>query len=305
MISRTEKNKKTINKVEFENTFEKHKKIFLKIFKIVITIAIILFSLVLYSRYIATSGIIVKEYSNTYETLPNEYHGLKIIHISDIHYGNTTFKNQLNNMKNKINELKPDIIIFTGDLVDKDFQYQDKDINDIVSILSKINSSIGKYATKGNQDTEIFEQIMQKSNFTLLNNNSDFIYKNTNTPIYINGIGSSIKNDNNIEKAFEKNNKDTFTITIMHEPDNIDEILEKYNVDLALAGHSHNGQVRLPFIGSIIKNQGAKKYDYEYYKINNTDLYISGGLGTSTLPFRLFNRPSINLYRLRSNKTVN
>ena len=67
-----------------------------------------------------------------------------------------------------------------------------------------------------------------------------------------------------------------------------------------MAGHSHNGQVRLPFIGAIVKNQGAKKYYNEYYKIKNTDLYISGGIGTSTLPFRLFNRPNINFYRLRS-----
>lgn len=299
MVSRTEKNKKTINKVEFENTFDKHKKIFSRIFKIVITIAVILFSLILYSRYISTYGITIREYSNTYENLPKEYHGLKIIHISDIHYGSTTFKNQLNNMKNKINELKPDIVVFTGDLIDKDFKYQDKDINDIVSILSKVNTTIGKYAIEGNHDKEIFKQIMQKSNFIILNNTSDLIYKNTSTPIYINGIGSSIKNNNDIAQAFEKTNKNTFTITIMHEPDNIDKILEKYTVDIALAGHSHNGQVRLPFIGVIAKNQDAKKYYNEYYRINNTDLYISGGLGTSTLPFRLFNRPSINLYRLR------
>ena len=299
MVSRTEKNKKTINKVEFENKFDKHKKILLRIFKIVMTISIILFSLILYSRYISTSGIIVKEYSNTYENLPQEYHGLKIIHISDIHYGNTTFKKQLNHMMNKINELNPDIVVFTGDLIDKDFKYQDTDIDNIVTILSKINTTIGKYSIKGNQDTEIFEQIMQKSNFIVLNNTSDLIYKNSTTPIYINGIGSSIKQEIDITKAFEKNNKNIFTITIMHEPDNIDEILQTYTVDLALAGHSHNGQVRLPFIGSIVKNQDAKKYDDAYYKINNTDLYISGGIGTSTLPFRLFNRPSINLYRLR------
>lgn len=140
---------------------------------------------------------------------------------------------------------------------------------------------------------------MQKSGFTIISNTSELIYKDTTTPIYINGIGSSVKNNNDIAKAFEKNNKGIFTITIMHEPDNIDEILENYNVDIALAGHSHNGQVRLPFIGAIVKNQDAKKYYNEYYKVKNTDLYISGGIGTSTLPFRLFNRPSINFYRLR------
>ena len=300
MVSRTEKNKETINKIERENIFEKHKKIFIKIFKIISITLIIIMSFLLYSRYVSTYGLTIREYSNSYENLPKDYHGLKIIHISDIHYGSTTLKKQLNNMKNNINKLKPDIVIFSGDLIDKNYQYKEQDINTIIEILSKIDCTIGKYATEGNQDKEDFENIMQKSGFFILFYTSDLIYKNSTTPIYINGIGSSIKSNNDITKAFEKNNKGIFTITIMHEPDNIDEILESYNVDIALAGHSHNGQVRLPFIGAIVKNQGAKKYYNEYYKIKNTDLYISGGIGTSTLPFRLFNRPNINFYRLRS-----
>lgn len=76
--------------------------------------------------------------------------------------------------------------------------------------------------------------------------------------------------------------------------DNLD--LNKY--DLVLTGHSHGGQVRIPFIGKLYTPEGAKKYYDEYYKINNTDLYISSGLGTSMYKFRLFNRPSFNFYRI-------
>ena len=83
----------------------------------------------------------------------------------------------------------------------------------------------------------------------------------------------------------------------MHEPDFIDEI-DYRKFDLVLAGHSHNGQVRLPFIGALVKPNYAKKYYDEYYKIKNTDLYISSGIGVSEVNFRLFNRPSFNLYRL-------
>ena len=84
---------------------------------------------------------------------------------------------------------------------------------------------------------------------------------------------------------------------IMHEPDFIDDF-EINNFDLILAGHSHNGQVRLPFIGAIIKPNGAHKYYDSHYKIHNTDLYISSGLGTSIIDVRLFNKPSFNFYRL-------
>ena len=89
-----------------------------------------------------------------------------------------------------------------------------------------------------------------------------------------------------------------FTITLLHEPDSIDNILNTEHVDLALAGHSHNGQIRLPFIGALKTVNGAKKYKNEYYHIGNTDLYISGGIGTSDMKLRFFDRPSISIYRL-------
>ena len=67
-----------------------------------------------------------------------------------------------------------------------------------------------------------------------------------------------------------------------------------------LAGHSLNGQIKLPFIGGIIKDKYGKKYYNEYYKLNNTDLYVSGGIGANKYKFRFNNKPSFNLYRLRN-----
>ena len=84
---------------------------------------------------------------------------------------------------------------------------------------------------------------------------------------------------------------------IAHEPDIYDNIKDK-NIDLMLSGHSHNGQVRLPLIGSIIKINGAKKYYDPHYIFDNTELFISGGLGTSKYKFRFLNKPSFNFYRL-------
>ena len=89
-----------------------------------------------------------------------------------------------------------------------------------------------------------------------------------------------------------EHNSNVYTITLIHEPDSVDEIISSYQTDLFLAGHSHNGNIRLPFIKySPFKYQGAKKYNQDYYKINNSKLYISSGLGT-TEGIRLFCRPS-------------
>ena len=101
--------------------------------------------------------------------------------------------------------------------------------------------------------------------------------------------------DENI--SYHTNDNIIYRILIMHEPDFLTKF-DYSNYDLVLAGHSHNGQVRLPFIGAIILPPNAKKYYNEYYNLGNTKLYISSGLGTSNIDFRLFNRPSINFYRI-------
>ena len=69
-------------------------------------------------------------------------------------------------------------------------------------------------------------------------------------------------------------------------------------MNLFLAGHSHLGQVRLPFIGSVYNIEGAKKYKEEKYEIDETNLFISGGLGTTKIKYRFLDKPSINFFRL-------
>ncbi len=88
-----------------------------------------------------------------------------------------------------------------------------------------------------------------------------------------------------------------YTIVLTHEPDNTKKIINN-KPDLILAGHSLNGQIRLPLIGGLKKFESAKKYSNSKYKINDTTLFVSNGLGTTNQEFRLFNHPSINFYRL-------
>ena len=83
----------------------------------------------------------------------------------------------------------------------------------------------------------------------------------------------------------------------MHEPDFIDNLNYSY-FNLILAGHSHNGQINIPLFGAVTTPEYAKKYYDSYYKVGNSELYISSGLGTSNYNFRFCNKPSINFYRL-------
>ena len=275
--------------------------------KIIITLIIIILlisSILLYSRFIATKGLKVKEYKIVNTKITDSYHGLKIVHLSDIHYGSTINEKELNNIVDKINEIKPDIVVLTGDLIDNRIAF-DKDI--IINCLSKIEANLGKYAISGNHDLPLddFNYIVKESGFTNLDNNYDLIYYKSNEPIIISGIGYDGEDVGIKTEQFDKyiselevdDIKPIYSILLIHEPDTVDNLdLNKYT--LVLAGHSHGGQVRLPFVGAIYKPDGAKNYYEEYYKLNNTDLYISSGLGTSMYKFRLFNKPSINFYRI-------
>ncbi len=273
--------------------------------KIVFILIILISTFFLYSRYIGTKGFVVKEYSIIDSKVPDSFYGVKIIQISDIHYKVTTTKNDLIRIVKDINLLKPDIVILSGDLFDNSIKYTNDDYNDLKNILKSINYNIDKYAIKGEQDlsNNKWEEIIQDGGFRNLNDTYDTIYYESNNPILLIGISSNYENNhikNTLDDIYSKVNKEfDYNILVLHEPDFIDEInTNKFN--LILAGHSHNGYIVLPFIGGIINNKYSNKYNTEYYEINKTRIYISGGIGTNRYKLRFLNKPSYNLYRLRN-----
>lgn len=273
-----------------------------KIIKILFFIIFILIIILLYSRFIGTKGLKVKEYKIVNENFTDNFYGLKIVHITDLHYGNTTNNSDLKKIVDKVNLIKPDIIVFTGDLLDKELN--NEELEEFKSTLNNMKSNIKKYAVNGNHD-ENFSEILKETGFTDLNNNYDSLYNSNNSVILFSGINTNddindaIKNINNFLSDEQNTNNIIYKIMLMHEPDKILDF-DYNNYDLILAGHSHNGQITIPFIGSLYKPNGSKKYYKDYYELEGTKLYISGGIGTSTLKLRLFNKPSINLYRLTS-----
>ena len=203
----------------------------------------------------------------------------------------------------EINDRNPDLVVFTGDLIDQDYDIKSKEQEKLIELLKKIKATLGKYAVMGEQDGENFTTIFNQSDFYILNNDYDLIYKEKTQPILLVGLNSLLKDQRDIEKSYSyfneaSHNSEIFTISLLHEPDSVSDILDKYNTDLFLAGHSHNGNIRIPYIGALKKVDGAKEFDQEFYQINESKLYISSGLGTNGAGFRLFCRPSINFFRL-------
>lgn len=293
MTSRLERNKQNQKQIDNEEKKAKFKRKFNIFFKIFSTIFIIIITITSIMYFIGNAGLVVKEYSIDYDNLPESFYGLKVVHITDINYGQKVNKNKLDKVLKKINSISPDIVVFTGNLIhpNKNLSQNDKEI--IIKFLNEIDASTGKYMVKGKNDSNSFDEIVAETDFEYLDNEAKLIYYKGYTPIQLLGFSSKI--DNNITDYRE----DLFTLAIVHEPDNTNRILQNYSPNLVLAGCSLNKQLNIPYIKDLIKVDGALTYNEEYYRVNNTDLYISSGIGTLKYPFRLFNHPSFNLYRLK------
>ncbi len=281
---------------------KKEKHIFLNV---VIFIIICIALLFLYAKYIGVKGIKVKEYRIESSILTENFSGFKIVHFSDLLYKSTITKDDVKSLVDKINILKPDIVVFTGDLVDENIKLNTSDIDFLIESLGNINANIEKYAIYGDADFKLsqYEDIMEKSGFKILYNSYEKLYYKTNENIFIVGFPSSIKEQVDLSKAFEFYNDDErkYIIVLVHDGSTIKYLdNDNYEVDLILGGHSLNGSIVLPYFGGLFIDKYSYKYYDEKYERGITKIFISSGIGTNKYQYRFNNKPSINLYRLKA-----
>ena len=137
MATRTELNKEKQNKIIAEEMREKRKKIVLKTLKIMFLIVLIMSSSFIYITYVSNKKIIVNEKRIVSKNLPSNFDGLKIIQLSDIHYGTTIYKKELVEIVKLINERNPDLVVFTGDLIDKNYKMKLKEKEDLTKNIKE------------------------------------------------------------------------------------------------------------------------------------------------------------------------
>ena len=294
MNSRIELNKDKQKDIDREKQTEKVKKIVKRIVISLIIIFLLVFFTFFYITNIGTTSLIVNEEAIVNSKLPESFSGLKVIQFGDLHYSNYDL---LKEVVNAITKRNPDLILFTGDLLGNE-DLAPKNRKKLVKELKKLNSTLGKYAVLGESDNDDAISILVDCGFKVLDDSNELIYNESNEPIML--VGLNTNNDSiNYDKAFTNYNDTTYTITIFHKPDYIDEFVEVYPIDLALAGHSHLGEIRIPYLLNLASKDHASKYINSYYKINNTEFYITSGIGTDTYDVRINARPSINFFRLR------
>lgn len=234
--------------------------------------------------------------------LPASFHRLKIIQFSDTHIGFHYHLTDFKDLIAKINAEKPDIIVFTGDLIDDPLTY--KHTAELTNLLMLLEAPLGKYWVYGNHDhggygTETIFRIMEQSEFQLLKNSHKRIVKN-GEQIALAGIDDVILGEPDVAEAIEGIENDLFTILLAHEPDYAD-VASQFPIDIQLSGHSHGGQVRLPIFGHLYTPAFAQKYIYGKYAFNDKPftLYVNQGIGTTRMPFRFFCTPELSVYTFK------
>ena len=306
-MTREELNKEKQSEIINEEKRKVRKKFVLSSAKVILFLVLFATTFYFLNANIFTKKIVVKEKRIVNEKIPDSFSGLKIVQFSDLHYGSTIFIDDVKNLVKLINSRNPDVVIFNGDLITPEYKITNYEKEKLTKTLANIEASVGKYAVMGDEDNDNYSVLMKQANFTLLNNSYDLIYDDEETPIIIMGISSLLTANYNIAEAYgyfkeANSNSELYKIVAFHEPDLADYILDEYDADLLLAGHSHNGNIKLPFVGAIKRNyKGAEHYYDEMEYVGNTPLYISSGIGTNGAGVRFLCQPSINFFRL-SNK---
>lgn len=270
--------------------------------RILIGVILVGISIALYSRYIEPKLLIAKKYN--VKIKKENFQNLKIVQFTDTHLGEFYTLEDLQRVVDKINSQKPDIVLFTGDLIDNASIY--KDIYKIPEVLNKIDAKIGKYAIYGNHDygggaVRYYEDIMNKSGFkVLINQKESFEFDGKKINIF--GADDVMMGKVNINETMKNINSNDVNILMVHEPD-ISDKFKEYPIDLIFSGHSHGGQIYIPFYGAIKKNLYAEKYNKGFYELSNerkTKIYVNSGIGNTKLPFRLGNIPQISVVELKN-----
>jgi predicted MPP superfamily phosphohydrolase len=227
--------------------------------------------------------------------LPPDWEGRRIVHLTDLHRSWRTSDALLRRAVQIANAADPDLIVLTGDYVTDD----PRDIAPCGAILSELKAREGIYAILGNHDYgtdgPAMECALMRAGCTVLTNRSVRLKGG----FWLVGIDDEILGRADISAAFEEVPADAYPLVLIHNPALAERFSER--ACTALAGHTHGGQVILPFVTTWkVRKIRAKHYRRGWFTVGKTRLYVNRGVGNVGVSFRFLTSPEVAVFTLKA-----
>lgn len=263
------------------------------VYSVILVLAALIFALSWYGN----KALVVTyyEYENGAKTQGME--GYRIVHLSDLH--NALFGRENSRLLEMVRNQNPNVIMITGDLVDANRT----NVKVAVQLADKLTQIAPVYYVTGNHESwleeskpEKFKELMtglEKAGVTILDN--EIATVDTGKAVYnIIGLDDNDLMNGTLASLVENTSKEVLNVTLAHEP----QYIRRYSEDganLVLSGHAHGGQFRIPGVGGVYApSEGfLPQYSEGKHEVNSATMVVSRGLGNSSFPIRIFNRPEI------------
>jgi uncharacterized protein len=245
--------------------------------------------------------------------LHESWDGFRIAQLSDLHYDDYFSVVPLRRAIVMVNDLVPDLIVLTGDFVTSPLRERRrrsmperreaaKAIEPCALLLTQLRAKSGVVAILGNHDLDTdpgrITSVLESHGIRVLKNQSLPLERQGNR-LWVAGVDDILDGKPDLGLALKAIPPAEPVVLLAHEPDWAD-YAAKYPVDLQLSGHSHGGQIRIPFIGAPYLPELARKYPWGLRRIGLLTLYTNSGIGTIRIPVRFDCPPEITLFTLRA-----
>jgi predicted MPP superfamily phosphohydrolase len=267
----------------------------------------------LYSRYVEPYWVAVERLTLPLARLAPPFDGYRIVHVSDFHLDGWMTPERLERVVDLANEQEPDLVVITGDFVAVSIDY----ISGLPGPVGRLKATDGVVAVLGNHDhmndADAVRRALCSSGVVDVSNGVYTLHR-AGAALHVCGVDSVMEGYDRLEEVLEALNEAEpgCAILLAHEPDFADKTAATGRFDLQLSGHSHGGQVRIPFLETpyVVPLLSRLGYSfvppliYEYpsglYEVGEMYQYTNRGLGVIYARFRLNSRPEVTVLNLRA-----
>jgi uncharacterized protein len=257
----------------------------------------------LYTALVEPSWVDVTQVQLKLRRLPLAFSGFRMAQISDLHFGGWLTLERLRPALDLLTAQAPDAVVITGDFVHGNLRQARRALESVGEAFRSLAQRFPTFAVMGNHDhwmdVAMVRRFLDQAQIRELRNEV-FPFKKDGQRFYLCGVDDIWEKKYDLKTVTAKLSMRDCAVLLAHEPDFADRAAATGQFDLQISGHSHGGQVVIPFLGPPLLPWLARKYPLGLYRVGEMFQYTNRGLGMAALPIRFNCRPEITVFTLES-----